>query len=240
MINKIVEHKTSIIFILLISLYIYFAANLLTFGHNWGDDLASYFMQAKSLISGSPQRFFEENSFTIYNSDTVLGPVVYPWGYPIILSLFFYFFDINLLALKVPNIIFFVLFLLTFFKVLSKRLLSKEKLLLIAIFAFNPHFLLFHDNILSDLHFLFFSTFSIYFMNKTIRKNFLFSSHWLNSIFLGFLIFISTFIRTFGIVLLFTYFVCQFYLVTRNKKWTKNNKKEIIPFLMPYLIPKVF
>ncbi len=236
MINKIIEHKTSIIFILLLVLYVFFAANILTYGHNWGDDFASYIMQAKSLISGSPQKFFEDNSFTIYNSDTVLGPVVYPWGYPIILSFCIYFFNINLLALKAPNIIFFALFLLTFYLVLNKKLLSIEKLLLLAIIAFNPHFLLFHDNILSDFPFLFFSSLSIYFIDRTLRKNYLFSSPWLNSIFLGSLIFFGAFIRTIGIVLLFSYFVCQFYMVVRNKKWTRNIKKELIPFLIPYLI----
>jgi len=236
MVNKIVKNKKNIIFIFLIILYIFFAVNILTFGHNWGDDFASYIMQAESLISGSPHEFYEKNSFTINNSDTVLGPIVYPWGYPIILSIFLFLFNINLLALKIPNFIFFVLFLLTFYKLLSQRLSQTEKLLLISIITFNPHFLLFHDNILSDIPFLFFSTISIYFIDRTIRKNFLFSSPWLNSIFLGFLIFFSTFIRTIGIVLLFTYFVCQFYLVARNKKWTKNIKKELIPFLMPYLI----
>ena len=44
-------------------------------GHDWGDDFASYIMQAKSIWTGTMPEFVEHNRFTITQSSIVIGPV---------------------------------------------------------------------------------------------------------------------------------------------------------------------
>src|SRR5712691_4125493 len=46
-----------------------------TKGHDWGDDFASYIMQAQSIVEETPNRFVEENRFAIEKSTRPLGPV---------------------------------------------------------------------------------------------------------------------------------------------------------------------
>ena len=88
--------KLFIIFIV----YIILASSILTIGHDWGDDFSAYIMQAASLIQGELHNFIEENTFTIQESSRVLGPVIYPWGYPLLIAPIYAAFGLNLMAFK--------------------------------------------------------------------------------------------------------------------------------------------
>ena len=82
----------------------------LTKGQSWGDDFASYIMQAQSVVEGNPNKFVEENGFTIVNSSQLLGPVAFPWGLPVLLAPLYRVFGPNMLALKSLNVVFFITF----------------------------------------------------------------------------------------------------------------------------------
>ena len=109
---------TNLFIIIFIATFIMIVSSF-THGHGWGDDFASYILQAKSILSGSTADFYEKNSFTILNSSIILGPVAYPWGYPLILSFVYAVFGLNRIALKIPNAFFFVLFLVLFIKLIK-------------------------------------------------------------------------------------------------------------------------
>jgi hypothetical protein len=83
----------------------------LTNGHDWGDDFAAYIMQAKSITEGRHSEFIEANRFTIEQSSYPIGPVAYPWGFPVLLAPFYALFGLNMIALKSVSIICFLLFL---------------------------------------------------------------------------------------------------------------------------------
>ncbi len=58
-------------------------------GHWWGDDWALYIRQAQSLLDGSPQQVIDENVFTVESSrGAAFSPLLYPWGFPLILAPF--------------------------------------------------------------------------------------------------------------------------------------------------------
>src|SRR5512147_2406256 len=95
-----------LIIILLLSFAI--GSSVLTRGHEWGDDWASYVMQSKSILSGKASEFVERNTFTIFESSFQLGPVAYPWGYPLILTPVIALKGVHALALKLPGLLFFV------------------------------------------------------------------------------------------------------------------------------------
>src|SRR5262245_24135039 len=96
--------------IVLISLAL--ASVSLTRGHEWGDDFASYIMQAQSILNGTTGQFIKQNSFTILKSSFQIGPIAYPWGYPLILTPVLILKGVHPLALKIPGLLFFAGFLI--------------------------------------------------------------------------------------------------------------------------------
>ncbi len=146
--------------------------SLLTRGHSWLDDFASYIMQAKAFVDGTMGEFVRRNTFTVNASSYPPGPAAYPWGFPLLLAPVYAIFGMNALAFKLVNTLFYALFLLTLFALARTRLTDTESLLLTATLAFNPALLLAHDGIISDIPFLFFSTLGI-FLADAFRKSIL-------------------------------------------------------------------
>lgn len=204
-----------LLIIVLASLII--GAGTLRRGHEWGDDFASYIMQAESILSGTAEKFVEHNSFTIFESSAQIGPVAYPWGYPLILSPAYALKGNSPLALKLPGLLFYAGFLICVYLFMNKRLSQTESLLITSIFAFNPLLLQFLDQILSDIPFLFFSTLALLLMvdhrMPTARHDVL----------LGCVIAFSFFIRTTGILLLISFFAVEFL-----RAWNDRGDLEII------------
>src|SRR5215510_13993749 len=94
-----------LIAIILLSLVI--SLSTFTRGHEWGDDFASYIMQAQSILNGNTDDFIERNTFTIFESSFQIGPVAYPWGYPLILTPAMLLKGVHPLTLKLPGLLFF-------------------------------------------------------------------------------------------------------------------------------------
>ncbi|PWH11952.1 MAG: hypothetical protein DDG60_15600 [Anaerolineae bacterium] len=181
--------------ILLISTTLSFA--MLTRGHPWWDDFASYVMQARAILNGDMGEFVRRNAFTIQNSSYPPGPIAYPWGYPLLLAPVVALFGIHPLALKLVAIAFYALFLLIFFLLARTLLTESEALLLTAVLAFNPALLLANDLILSDIPFLTVSTLGVLLIDRW-RKT---APDFLSGLAIGLTIFSATFLRANGILL---------------------------------------
>lgn len=225
-----------IAFALILFAYVVASSALLSRGHNWGDDFASYIMQAKSIDTGTEKIFFEQNSFTIHELSNVIGPVAYPWGYPLILSIFYAVFGLNPLALKIPNILFFVLFLIVFYKLLRKRLPPWEGILLVSILAFNPQFFSSQNQILSDIPFLFFSTLSVFLIDRFVSENKEFPPSPINNLILGVSIFWAIFVRTTGIILILTLLLCQIIVIRQQWKEIIKRPRILLTYLLPHFV----
>ena len=180
---------------ILIAVSILLGASTLTRGQEWGDDFASYIMQAESILNGKTREFVQHNAFTIFESSKQIGPVAYPWGYPLILTPVYLLKGISPLALKLPGLFFYVGFLICLYLLTRKRLTSTESLLLVSLFAFNPLLIGFLDQILSDIPLLFFSTLALFLMTDEKQNSFHF-------VWIGTTIFFAFFIRTTGVLLL--------------------------------------
>ena len=201
--------------ILLISLVI--GSSRLTHGHEWGDDFASYIMQAKSIFNGDMQGFVEHNSITIYQSSSQIGPVAYPWGYPLLLTPVYALRGISPLGLKLPGLFFFAGFLICFYLLMRTRLTRTESLLLVSLFAFNPLLIDFLDQILSDIPFLFFSTLALLLITNENKRGAL-DYH-----VLGVVIAFAFFIRTVGVLLLASFLFVEIY-----RAWTNRTNRPLI------------
>jgi 4-amino-4-deoxy-L-arabinose transferase-like glycosyltransferase len=195
---------------ILISLIV--GASTLTRGHQWGDDFAWYIVQAKSILTGTTDEYMLQSAFTNQQSTTHLGPLAYPWGYPLILVPFYAVKGISPLALKLPGLFFFAGFLICLFLLMKDRLTQFESLLVVSLFAFNPLLLQFLDQILSDIPFLFFSTLSLLLMTRGDNRSVL------HSALIGTLIFLTTFLRVTGILLLGSVLIVGFFRLLKNRK----------------------
>jgi hypothetical protein len=205
--------RNKILFIiLLISLVI--GACTLRRGHEWGDDWAWYVLQAQSILKGTTADFMQTSAFTNNESTTYVGPLAYPWGYPLILTPAYAIKGINPLALKIPALFFYTGFLVCLYLLLRARLTEMESLLLVALFAFNPLLLQFLDQILSDIPFLFFSTLSLWLITKEGQRS------TQRNILIGACIFLVAFLRATGILLLGCFLMVEFFrLLTNHRDW---------------------
>jgi hypothetical protein len=196
--------------IILISLSL--GACILTRGHQWGDDFAWYILQAKSIVNGTTDEFMEQSAFTNQQSTTHLGPLAYPWGYPLILTPVLAVKGISPLGLKLPALFFYAGFLICLYFLMKTRLTPNESLLVVALFAFNPLLLQFLDQILSDIPFLFFSTLSLLLMMQEDKRTLM------HSVWIGVAIFFTTFLRVTGALLLGCFLIVEFFRLLKERK----------------------
>lgn len=222
-----------LVIILLVSFAL--GASILTRGHEWGDDWASYVMQAQSILNGNMDEFIEHNTFAVFESSVQIGPVAYPWGYPLALTPALLLKGVHALALKLPGLFFFTGFLVCLYLLTENRLTRVESLLLVSLFAFNPTLVGFLDYILSDIPFLFF-VFLTLLLVAQIRES---QNVWIH-VLLGMSIFLAFFIRTTGVVLLAAYLADQALLFLaeriRRKAIVLNSTVVLVIFFAFWMI----
>ncbi len=226
------KKQTYLILFLLIT--VVFTINLISFknGHPWGDDYAAYIAQTKAIIYGNFDELISINKYRFENSPSTGGPVLAPWGFPILLIPVYYAFGSDIHAMKIFVYLFFLASLVIAFFLFKDRLTNIENLLLLALIAFNPFFFTFKDTVHPDIPFLFFSLISLLFIERFVVSR----KIWKNTIFsyslIGFFIFISVEIRSIGFVLLPTLLVAQFIESKSSIKKIWFDKFNFIPYLI--------
>lgn len=228
---------TKILLILIISLS--FFLNLISFkrGHTWGDDFALYIAQTKSFIENSINNLIEEQRFLEKYSSELHGPLLYPWGFPILLSPVYKIFGFNILAMKIYVFLFFIASLFILFFLFEGRLNDRFRLLIVSIFALNPIFFYFKENILADVPFLFFTLLGMWLIKLYLIEKRFFINRYISFILLGLLIFFAYLIKIQGIILFLILFSCH--IVEYGKLFNKRDPKllkEKCIHLVPYAI----
>ncbi len=223
--------------ILYMILILSFVVNILTFknGHDWGGDFSGYIYQAKSLVEGTTAELVVADRYLIENSTTRVGGLLSPWGFPIALSPVYYFFGLNIYAMKVLISLFFGLSLLAVFLFFRDRLSNLQNLILVSILAFNPWFFEFKDNLLSDIPFLFFSLISLLLIKEFVISKKVWVNRPVSYLAIGAVIFASYSIRSVGLVLLPVLLTVQ-YIQSRSSLSKRGSLlKEWFNYL-PYII----
>ena len=224
--------KKHILPLALILLSIFLASSLLNLDHEWGDDWASYLMQAISITKGDTQEFIQRNTFTMRESTHFIGPDAYPWGFPALLAPFTLACGpLNIFCLKSINLIFWALFLVVFYLLLARRLPPLEAALVLAVFAFSPLLLNFGNQLTSDIAFLFFSTLGLLLIDVAQIANLRYK------IILGLALFFAFFVRTNGILLVPTLFLAQaFDYIQARPRILPGWKRILTSDLIPYYV----
>ena len=216
-------NENAIVFIIILSVAILY---FLTYSPDFHqpDDYLLYISQTQAITQGNIGNFVNSHGF------------FEPWGYPLILSPVYFFFGLNMTAIKLLTCFFFFLSLLMIFLIFKDKLSSINTILLVLIFAFNPYFFLFKDNILADIPFFFFSLLALFFIQKFLINNNIFINREFSFFLIGLAIFLAGFMRNPGIILIPVLIMCQF---IKNKSsilkepfdYIKRSYYEFIPYI---------
>ncbi|HOJ70312.1 MAG TPA: phospholipid carrier-dependent glycosyltransferase [Syntrophorhabdaceae bacterium] len=230
-----IKKSTKILLFVIISLS--FFLNLISFkkGHTWGDDFALYIAQAKSLVENSVKSLIEQQMFLEQYSSELHGPLVYPWGFPVLLAPVYKIFGFDIVAMKIYVFLFFIGSLFILFYFFEDRISERFRLLLVSIFALNPVFFYFKEYVLADVPFLFFTLLGMWMIKLYIIEKRFMINRYISLFLLGFVCFFAYFIKIQGFVLFVILFLCHIreYIGLLSNKDSKLLKERCI-HLIPY------
>ena len=192
-------------------------------GYIFNGDFALYIAQARSICEGTMDKMaIDMEKMISLSTYQRYSPVLYPWGYPLLLSPVYAMFGIDYTAFKVLSVL--LVFGFLFFLYRNFRLCGNRKcaILLMLLVGISPYFLVFCNTVITELPFLCFIYASLYFINHTYQKNSI-ASFW-ELLFLGGLLFFTAQIRTEGYLLFPALFAMQ------CKKGICR-KRNILPYL---------
>lgn len=205
-------------------------------GHNFNGDFALYVEQSKALISGEVDGLYEKNKIAMDSSEVIIGPYLYPFGYPILITPLVYLFDLNFIYLKIFTSLFLLGSGLLLFHIFNHQINNKLISFGLSLaFVIHSKVITYADGILSDFPFLFFALLVIFWVThhfKTFR----------DSVFIGFLIFLAYLIRDLGILLIFVVVGKQL-IEIGDKSFSFKNLKNYLPYLIfftLFLCNKIF
>lgn len=116
-------------------------------GHTWGDDFAEYIAQAQVLATG--------------HDNPARPQVGYKYGTAMLLLPFIKLRGLSLLALKVPMVLCFVMFIVLTERFYGKRFGIRKAVVPALLLATCPVLVCFLNNVLSEIPFLLFSSLSV-------------------------------------------------------------------------------
>jgi hypothetical protein len=120
-------------------------------GHDWGGDFSLYIHHAKNIVEG---RDYADTGYLFNPRLPQIGPRACPPLFPLLLSPVYAWRGLDLAAMKVEIILFFMLFLWVLYAGFRSDLPFPIRLGMVAVVGLNPHLWDFKDKILTDLPFL--------------------------------------------------------------------------------------
>jgi len=183
-------------------------------GHDWGGDFSMYIHHAKNIATGVP---YAQTGY-IYNPDAAqYGPQAYPPVFPLLLTPIILIWGINLLALKIPGILCFLLFLFFLNNWIINSLPAFFRILLLVMIGFSPPFFLQAEMILSDIPFLLFTYIALYRFDMMFSCEEQGTFQVKSGLLTGLFVYLSYGTRTIGIILIPILLVL--FLVQPKKNW---------------------
>ena len=204
-------------------------------GHSWGDDFALYIRQAKSLVEGNILECMTSNAKSMAASDYRMSPDLYPWGLPLLLAPVYYFFGMDLFAMKLPGAAFFYASLAVVYLMLLKKTDRTSRLLIISLFAFNAYLTDFMNQIFSDMPGLFFCLLSIFMIERFVIEKAYFINKPASFFLIGVSLWSAHLMRPNYILLLPALFICQMIDMRKTGKGIAAYLRGNWSFLLPYI-----
>lgn len=190
--------KTAIITLLILAIGIFYVFTIRE-GHDWGDDFSMYIHHAKNIVEGTGYArigYIQNPDFPLYS------PSATPPIFPLLLVPVYALFGMNLTAMKVEVVLFFLLFLFVLYAILKDDLPFPYQLLIVGLIGLHPFFWEFKDQILSDIPFLCFVYLGLFFINRAFEPGNSETRQRLHAVFIGVLTYLAYGTRTVGIILI--------------------------------------
>ena len=216
--------RTSTLAAIIILLVGVFYFSTIREGQPWGGDFGQYIHHAKNIVEGKDYRDIDYIYNPFYPS---LGPRTYPPIFPLLLSPIYRWFGMNLTAMKVEVVLFFVAALFMIYLVFRDELPSPYVITIVAVIGFNPYLWLFKDEILSDIPFLFFVFLSLLVMKSARQASGWCGSQLLCGILVGVSIYIAYGTRSIGVLLLPAFLLAE---VIQNRRLSQVAVVAILAF----------
>jgi len=158
-----------------------------------------YIHHAKNFVNGIN---YEDTGY-IYNPHyPSLGPKTYPPVFPLILAPVYKWFGLDVSAMKILAISFFLIFLLVFFLIVRDELSFRFQIILIGVIGCNPYFWGFKDEIRPDIIYLLFCYISLLIISRVLEQNKFQNHHLLYAVLAGIFIYLSYGTRSVGLGLM--------------------------------------
>jgi hypothetical protein len=120
-------------------------------GHRWGDDFSLYILHARNIVEGRP---YADTGYLYNPQMSAIGPPTYPPLFPLLLAPVYAIYGLDLEAMKLVFIVFFMAALWMSYLLLRREIPFPYLVALIAFVGLNHYFWNLKDNILSDIPFL--------------------------------------------------------------------------------------
>jgi len=235
------ERRISLLVVCLLAILAAVHLSRLNKGHNWGDDFSAYIMQAEGIATDTTAEAYAKLSFQFSHSTLRVGPVVYPWGFPLLLAPVYSLFGLNVIAFKCLVLAFLLGSLAVTFHLYRLGLTTLQSALVVSILGLSPALLAAGTQILSDPPFLFFCMSAMLLIQRGVLRRQPIGAPWLNSVLLGTAIFMAYFTRSIGFVLLPTLFAAQLHsaIADRHERLAKQGSfgpKFWFDHALPYVL----
>lgn len=214
-------------------------------GHQMMGDFALYLRQIQAIWQSDGQQVYDDMAFMLSNSSNdVYSPILYPWGFSILMAPFYPFFGLDHLSYKIVIAVYFTtaiaMIYLTF---KNKEDFRWQALSIAALIAIQPKYLSWMNMVLSEIPYLFFVMLSMYTLNRIYSDKQITPSKIPAYIGLGILLMFTAQVRTEGILLFPALAVSHLYYLYRNPGQWMSWKKAPRFFLVvatPYLAGFIF
>ena len=193
-------------------------------GHQWGDDFAQYFAQARAIYLGTTAQFVKDNTFVVLTSPIDMATPVYPWGFTLLLSLFYPLFGENIVLYKIITAVTVALISVLLYFFLDRYIEDKELSFVISLaFGLDYFVLKFVNNVTSDMLFLLLC-FLCYLPMKDYFKE---EPDGKKLLLMGLVMGYSYMVRSQGIALILSYVICEAICFLRDRKV---NYRRLLPY----------
>lgn len=233
------ECLINIVFILFLVLIGIIAYLMLRPGHIIGGDYSLYIRQAKCIVEGDAQLVAEDMKFMLANSsDDKFSPVLYPWGFPLLLSPVYMALGMDFYCFKFYILLFYICAIVLIYLLFRRKEDFRwQAFLIAALIGIQPKYLSYLNLVLSEIPYLFFVVLSIYVLNRVYIGKYPEKSRLLIYAGVGVLLMFTAQIRTEGILLLFAFGMWWLYYFFQNKTYLKADKNRMLSFLLAGIIP---
>lgn len=187
-----------VLFALVVATSAVATASTLHAEHSWGFDFAAYIAQAQSIVESTLPKLIQLSEYRQQESthDVMIGPTLYPWGFPILLSPIYALSGGALLPMKVLVLGFYVLSLVLAFAIARQRMGALVAVVVVFPLAISPALSDSANNTLSDFPALLFSLLSLYLMDRMLVRRRPLVGVWFDHLLLGTFVFFAFVFRT--------------------------------------------